>query len=59
MGYQVSPSEAFATSQPGIDDAVRISVSAAVDAAELHSFGGLIADMLAEEPQPSPIGIFP
>lgn len=58
-GYQVSPSEAFATSQPGIDDAVRISVSAAVDAAELHSFGGLIADMLAEEPQPSPIGIFP
>ncbi len=59
MGYQVSPSEAFSTSQPALDNAVRISVSAAMNASELHSFGVQIADMLTEEPQLASIGIFP
>lgn len=59
MGYRVSPSEAFATSQPGVTNAVRISVSAAQDTTEIHNFGLLIARLLADEPQPPPIGIFP
>ncbi|MFD4840953.1 PLP-dependent aminotransferase family protein [Achromobacter sp. NPDC058515] len=59
MGYQVSPSEAFAAGLLGMDNGVRISVSAAQDAAELQSFGLLIARMLAEEPHPPSIGIFP
>lgn len=59
MGYRVAPSEAFATNLPGVDNAVRISVSAAQDTAELRNFGLLIADMLAEEPLPPSIGIFP
>ncbi len=59
MGYQISPSEAFAASPPGLDKAVRISVSAAQDTAELRMFGRLIAEILSEEPQLSSVGIYP
>ncbi|GAB3341123.1 transcriptional regulator MdrR2 [Bordetella tumulicola] len=59
VGYQVSPSEAFATHRADSDKAVRISVSAAQDVVELQEFGLLAARTLAQEPQISSDEMFP
>lgn len=58
-GYQVSPSQAFVAGEGSVGDAVRISVSAALDVAELQRFGMLAAQALSESPRVHADSVFP
>lgn len=59
QGYQVAPSRAFVVGESNVPDAVRISVSAAMDVEELRDFGRLIAQALSEDPRTHTDGVFP
>lgn len=58
-GYQVSPSQAFVAGEGSVCEAVRISVSAAPNVAELLRFGKLAARALSESPPVHADSVFP